>query len=267
MSQDATKPGDEWLGARLLQVALGAEVDPHDDGSRPSMYDLAVRYPDGRLAAAEVVSTRDRHAMMQLDAARARGYTHDARLTRSWRVILEERAKLKRVALGIVPLLLRLEADGIDSVGRGGWLPYREDLSAARIESCWSFEPTDMHPPGYYLWPPPKGAFVGDGEHIVRECDQFLATVPDVPARLVASRLPERHAVVVVTVDRFDLFVALESGALPTTPPTLPDGVDCLWLLTFKSPPMPAVYWLGDGIWRQMTLTDNDLVVAPLPGS
>src|SRR5262249_41112338 len=159
-----------------------------------SMYDLTVHYPDGRRAAAEVVSTRDNRAMAQFVAARNRGYTRDARLARSWRVRVDEGARLKRVAAGIVPLLQRLERDGVDYVRRGASLQYDDDLGLARVDSCWSFDPTVKHSPGFYLWPVTKGAWVGEGEDIVRECDQFLPTVPDVPAKLVASGLSERHA-------------------------------------------------------------------------
>jgi len=121
------------------------------------------------------------------------------------------------------------------------------------------------HPPGFYLWPVTKGAaWPGDGDAIVRECDQFLSTVPDVSAKLAASGLSERHAVVVVTVDWFQLFASVEYGALPAIPPSLPEGVDCLWLITLKSPPIRAAYWLGDRTWRGTTLTADHLGMAEL---
>ena len=265
MGQDSSKRGDEWLAATLLRVVLGADVGQHDDNSRPSMYDLILTYPDGHQAAAEVVSTRDHRAIAQFIAAHHRGYTRDARLARSWRVRVGEGVKLNRVAERIVPLLQRLERDGVDRVGRGAGRQHGPDLSSARVDSCWSFDATVGHPPGFYLWPVTKGAaWPGDGDAIVRECDQFLSTVPDVSAKLAASGLSERHAVVVVTVDWFQLFASVEYGALPAIPPSLPEGVDCLWLITLKSPPIRAAYWLGDRTWRGTTLTADHLGMAEL---
>ena len=63
VEQLSIKAGDELLARVLLHHVLGAVVTQHDDGSAPSMYDLDVAYPDGRRAAAEVVSTRDAQAM------------------------------------------------------------------------------------------------------------------------------------------------------------------------------------------------------------
>jgi hypothetical protein len=68
--------------------------------------------------------------------------------------------------------------------------------------------------------------------------------------------------VVIVTVDRFEFFVALENGHVPTTSPVLPDGIDCLWLVTLKAPPLQAVYWTGDGPWAGVSLTAEQLDVS-----
>jgi hypothetical protein len=223
------------------------------------MYDLTLTYPDGRKAAAEVVSTRDRRAMALFVASQRRGYTQDDRLSRGWCVRVEESARLNEVAAKIVPLLQQLERAGVEHADAHFGFGCHVDLDSAQVVSCWSFGQTTKHPPGFYLWPPTNGAWVGDGENIVREVGEFLPTAPDVAAKLAHSGLSERHAVLVVTVDRFALFASLDCGALPVSRPHLPAGVDCLWLVTMKSPPIRVVYWLADGAWRDATLTKADL--------
>jgi hypothetical protein len=254
-----TKDGDEWLATVLLRSVLDVEVERHDDGSRPSMYDLTLTYRSGRRAAAEVVSTRERQAIAQHLAAHKLGYTSDRRLSRSWRVLVADGVNVKRVRHAVRPLLLDLERDGVDRVGRGFHTRRRVTLKSIGVETCWSFEPVDGRSPGFYLWPTSKGWWVGDGEDIVRALDRFLPTVPDVPAKLRDADVSERHVVVVVTVDQFDLFASVDCGALPSTAPVLPPDVDHLWLVTLKQPPIRAVYWLGDGSWRGTTLTAEDI--------
>jgi hypothetical protein len=264
MGRGASKDGDEHLAGLLLRAVLGVDVRQHDDGTSDSMYDLDVIYPDGRLSAAEAVSTRDRRALAQLAAVTKLGYVREPRLARFWWVQVSERANLKRTRAAIVPLLLHLERQGIDRVPRHGFGSLRDDLDAISVESCRSNHPTNRHPPGFYLWPGPRGAWAGDGEKIVREANDFLATVTDVAAKLRASGASERHAVVIVTVDRFEFFVAVENGHVPTTRPELPDGIDCLWLVTLKTPPLQAVYWLNDGPWAAVSLTAEQLGVTVL---
>jgi hypothetical protein len=53
--------GDEVIARRLVQHVLGGAVavDRYDDGSRDGMVDAQITYPDGTIAALEVVSDHD----------------------------------------------------------------------------------------------------------------------------------------------------------------------------------------------------------------
>lgn len=248
-----TKHGDELLARLVMRAVLGAPVIQHDDQSRQGMYDLVVNYPDRRRAAAEVVSTRDPDAMGLSAAAMKIGYVRWPELTKMWVIVADARARLKKLARAAPGLLAQLERDGVEQLlsFRDPWPPELRALGAAR---CWSHSPTQLHPPGFYLNPIPTGAIVGDGDDAVRACDEFWRAIPDVPAKLLASGMTKRHAVVVVTVDWLGPFSSIESGALPKIAPTLPKGVDCLWMVTLKSPPIRAIYWLGDGVWRDTVL-------------
>jgi hypothetical protein len=253
-----TKRGDERLARLVIRAALGAQVTQHDDGSRPRMHDLDILYPDGRRAAGEVVSTRDPVAMSLEAAASKVGYVVRPELTRVWGIVAEADAHLRDLERGAPALLARLEQAGVGELSsfRDPWPPELRALGAAR---CWSFSPTEQRPPGFFLNAPPSGAIGGDGNDAVQACNEFLARTPDVPAKLLASGITEGHVVVVVTVDWLRPFSSIAAGALPTMAPTLPEGVDCLWMVTLKSPPIRAVFWLGDGVWRDLLLADKEL--------
>jgi len=255
-----TKHGDELLARLMMRAVLGTQVIQHDDQSRLAMCDLMVNYPDGRRAAAEVVSTRDREAIGLWAATRKVGYVPRPELTKMWVILVAPGARLKALKRAAPDLLAQLERDSIEQLRtfRDPWPPELRSLGVAR---CWSQSPPQPYPPGFYLNPLPTGASVPDGDDAVRACDEFLAVTPDVPAKLLASGMTQRHAVVLVTVDWLGPFSSIMNGALPKIAPTLPNGVDCLWMVTFKSPPIRAIYWLGDGVWRDTVLLQEHLAV------
>jgi hypothetical protein len=256
--RQGTKDGDELYATAVLAAALGAVVTPHDDGSRQSMFDLVITYPGGRKACAEVVSTRNRQTMAQAHAVNKLGYTKHQDLTRMWMVRFVEGARLKVILPDLPGLLAQFEQDRIDNVGYGDDEAVVAQLRALQLSSVWSYEPTEKHPPGFYLYPAATGAWVGDGDSIVRECDAFLTATPDVASKLALSGMTERHAVVLVTVDWLGPLSAIESGAMPKIAPILPDGVDCLWLVALEGSSNRAIYWM-EGTWREFLLSAANL--------
>jgi len=109
-----SKRGDELLARLVMGAALGAPVEQHDDQSRPAMYDLVVNYPDGRRAAAEVVSTRDPDALRLLAMARTIGYVARPELTRMWQIVVDPGTRLKQIAQEAPALLAQLEQNGVE---------------------------------------------------------------------------------------------------------------------------------------------------------
>jgi hypothetical protein len=257
----ATKHGDEALASAVMRAALGVTVATHDDQSRPGMFDLILTYPDGRRAAAEVVSTRDQ-ALMELEAAIAkRGYVPTPELTRMWYILVDPGARLRSVARALPRHLADLERAGIHRLRGPHHLrdPWPPELRSLGVVSCWSRLPTERHPPGFYVMPFPRGAWQSSGDDLVQACVGFLDTLRDVPAKLLASGLSERHAVVVVTIDWLGFWASIADGVWPTTAPALPDGVDCLWMIVLRSAPVRAIYWPGDGLWHDIVLTEDQL--------
>src|SRR5229473_7363907 len=50
---------ERWAQACVRQALPDVQVKQHDDGSRPSMYDLKIVYPDGMVGAIEVTAAAD----------------------------------------------------------------------------------------------------------------------------------------------------------------------------------------------------------------
>ncbi|MFC6017277.1 hypothetical protein ACFP2T_13800 [Plantactinospora solaniradicis] len=63
---------------------------------------------------------------------------------------------------------------------------------------------------------------------------------------------------IVLTIDWFGEFGAIEDGALPALPPDLPQGLDGLWIVTHKNLPVRAVYWRGDEVWRDVVVDQHE---------
>jgi hypothetical protein len=168
-------------------------------------------------------------------------------------------ARIKDLARVAPAHLARLERDAIDRLPRDWYQAWPVELRSFGAASCRSFPPTPDRLPGLSLIQYPTGVWSPPADVVVREANEFLAATQDVPVKLLASELPERHAVVVVTIDQLGPFAAIKDGALPATPPTLPDEVDCLWMITLSTPPIRAVYWLGEGRWRDVVLTQAEV--------
>ena len=66
---------DEQIARHIVRHALlsGLTVTQHDDGSRDSMVDALITYPDGRTAALEIVGDYDRAYRVCWSGLRGRG--------------------------------------------------------------------------------------------------------------------------------------------------------------------------------------------------
>jgi hypothetical protein len=182
-------------------------------------------------AAAEVVSTRDRRCMSQSAAIGKRGYTRRPELARMWFALLGPGTPGRKVSVELPALLADLERVELEKIGPR-WQPVWWDRLRA-------------------------------GNDVVRAGDAFPSDTPDVPAKLAAWGKSERHAVVLVTSDWLGALIAIEDGVVPTLAPTVPAGIDRLWLVALKTvPPIQALYRPGDGMWHASTLTFDHLVGA-----
>jgi len=257
VEQLSIKAGDELLARVLLQHVLGAVVTQHDDGSAPSMYDLDIAYSDGKRAAAEVVSTRDARAMSLAAATQREIYTDVAALRSTWFVMMRPEAQVRTLRRAIPAVLTDLETRGLSRVAYRSFESRQTGLADLGVAGCWSTPPS-RRPPGFYLLADWKFEWGGEGDDIVRRCEEFIQTVPDVAQKLRASGWPECHAIVVVTPDWVGPFGGIQHGPMPTLAPKLPAGISGLWLVTLRQPPIRALYW-RDEVWREVEVSDEHI--------
>jgi hypothetical protein len=230
----------------MMEAHLGVPVVQHDDGSRPSMYDLRVEYGDGRTAAAEVTCELDPSVreLGKLLTARPGVWTVPG-LRGGWLVGLLPSARAKRLFAELPGLLVSLEAAGV----RGLDLMFDQDTDDPHVHAAHRLgvvgleqHPTD-HPGSVY----PMILMTGSrgGGLLVHAADATAEWIgpyiaeerADVLAKLARSDASERHAFVVIaglsepSFAVFDPLVRMDVE-LPSCPPDLPDEVTHVWVTT-----------------------------------
>jgi hypothetical protein len=252
----STKDADEDLAQLVLGTVLHARVERVDQPPLQGHHDLAIHYPDGRLGAGEVVSTRDSGWRELLAAVSGQGYTKCAGLTRLWLVAVKPGAKVNKMRPRVPSLLGELESQGIDKATQSGYGNIQAVLTDLGIQSCSSSPPTAKHPPGFYLLPDVMAAWVGGGETVRQFCEGFLAE--DLGRSKVSkvgrTKPDERHIVIILTMEQVGHHTAVDTGELPIQPPDLPQGIDWLWMIASKSPPIRAIYWSPAGRWSEAVI-------------
>lgn len=252
----STKHQDEALARLVLSRVLDTRVECVDKGPVQGHHDLEIYYPNERLGAGEVVSTRDPKWRKLLDAIFRRGYTECSDLGRLWLVTVRKTTRLNRMQAQVPSLLRQLEGRGIAKISRGSHGDMQVKLKEMGIASCFSSPPTAKHPPGFYLLTDGLGGWVGDGESVRRFCEDFLAG----PGKSKVEKLrraiaDERHAVIILTMDEVGPHTAVDTGELPTNPPNLPSGVDWLWVIASDTMPIRTIYSNPSGQWSDVVLS------------
>jgi hypothetical protein len=191
-----SRDADELLVRRAIATALGVPVRRRDTGSGEAVHDLEICYPDGRIGAVEVVSTRDRRAEMLTNAVVQRGHVAVRRLRQSWFVVVPPTTRLRDVDGDLPGFLVTLEAAGIDLVRRGEWGRWRREMDRLGLQMCTSHEPSPTTGPGYRFLPAPRAAFEQRINKAVERCEHFLSerAQRDVIDKLRRADASERHA-------------------------------------------------------------------------
>jgi hypothetical protein len=250
----STKDADEELACLVLGAVLDTRVKRVDKSPLQGHHDLEIYYSDDRLGAGEVVSTRDPIWMKLVDAFSGRGYTKCAELTRLWFVVVKPKTSLKKMQSHVPSLLDRLESQRIDKVSSSGHGDIQDMLKRLGIDFCSSSQPTAKHPPGFYLMPNARAAWVGNGENVRQFCEDFLADKPGRSKvdKLRRAKADERHLVIILTMDQVGPHTAVDTGELPVNPPDLPQGIDWLWVIASKSTPIRTIYWNPVTQWSEV---------------
>jgi hypothetical protein len=238
---------DELAAQACIRAALpGCSVKQHDDGSRPSMYDLEIVYPDGVTGAVEVTAAADAPRTGLWQEVRKRSLIRlEPGLVGGWLVRILASAQARELEKHLPGLLQDLEQEGRKVIW--GNLASADALSARAgrlrvVEALQS--PTDRLGSIYVM--PPEGSAdqIGGyspptGDPLAEWLGKWLADPKraDNVYKLVSADVDERHIFVVVpgfTSVPFavnDLLVA-PSAPLPTIPPGLPAGITHVWAMS-----------------------------------
>jgi hypothetical protein len=201
---------DEQVARHIVRHALPSVtvVTQHEDGSRDSMVDALITYPDGRTAAPEIVGDYDRVYRVVSERLTREGQVLDApTLKYSWRITVEDTARIRELRAGIVDLLEFVEAE--PTPRELVWPDGARWNDAAAISDAFTTLGVQHARPDRFPGSSPKVVisarilirWEGDPNALPGWAVQFLTdTAPDVPRKLAASGYPERHAFIWATV-------------------------------------------------------------------
>ena len=239
--RDPQRPDDQ-TAKQLVQLCLPqVEVCLHDDGSEPMMYDLELRWPDGRVEAVEV--TRATSApMRQLHHQLGRqGGAIDATVcTRSWVAPLAAYdTDVAAVRARIDHLLSLVEQAGLTEFGE--WEAHCS-VAVARIrrlgvDTGWSFVPVSGRPriwlelPGRVWWQQPETVNAVVEDHAARNAE-----------KLARSGRAERHLFVLLDSGQEEAWSVMLDGEPPEASPQLPEAVTTAWVATTRADGNPTVW-------------------------
>jgi hypothetical protein len=224
----------------MMEAALGVPVVQHDDGSRSSMYDLAVLYADAQPGAAEVVAAADGESIALWNLINPGGRWIVPGLAGGWSVHVEMSARGRRIRRELPALLSVLESNGIASLdtsrGDGPFHALARDLKVARARRGDTDYPGSVYPNIAYPFDRLAGFSDDDGQGFVDWLVKFLWSEAnaDVRGKLTSSGALLRHAFVFVA-DFATPFAVTDhlfrgDATIPRSRPTLPDAITDAWV-------------------------------------
>jgi hypothetical protein len=233
---------DEQTAKQLVQLCLpGVEVCLHDDGSRPMLYDLELRWPDGRVEAMEV--TKDTDEDWQLIGSRLdrQGPVPAVESAHSWVVLLAEgNTDVRSVRARIDHLLSLVEQAGCTRISRR---EERGSPAVARVrrqlgvDYGYTYEATDGQPK-IRIMLPMRWWFTRP--EAVNEAVERHAQLN--AAKLARSGRDERHLFMLVAPVSMEAWSGLMEREPPEAPPLLPEAVTTAWAAGYRSDGRPVVW-------------------------
>ncbi len=255
---------ERWAKACIQHALPDCSVELHDDGSRPSMYDLKIVYPDCSIGAVEVTAAADGQRVGLWREVRKRALIRqEPDLIGGWLVRLLPSARARELDRQLTTLLRQLERDGRSAIrGVKGSADPLEALAASLgvIEAVQSA--TDRKG-SIYVMPPegtreqmggyspstgdPLAVWLGDWTNESRRSDNIH--------KLRSADATERHLFILVpgfTGAPFavnDLLIS-SHAPIPTISPVLPAGVTDVWVMSSWDSG-DGFRWSPDAGWRR----------------
>ncbi|MEO6857684.1 MAG: hypothetical protein ABI323_03745 [Solirubrobacteraceae bacterium] len=239
------KPEEE-TARTIISRTLHAPVTTHDDGSRPSMYDLSIQLPDGEVGAVEVTMAADREAVQLSRLVNQEKRWIEPMLEAAWHVSALPQASGKRLFAELPQLLAEMEERGASPFisiehDQGNPDPWMKRAFELRLESVNRSDTTD-YPGAIYISVEGRelaGYVPQTGDAVAEWIGDFLAGEEraDIRKKLGLADARERHAFVWVPLFHTAPWAVL--GALtaspvplPTKPPQLPKEVTHVWVMS-----------------------------------
>jgi hypothetical protein len=226
-----------------------ASVSRHDDGSKPSMYDLTLTWPDKRKAAMEVTRSTDELLMTIWGGINHRALLA-ARLTaHSWTVFLDRATKMRKAQARIDEHLASIEAEDLVRFG-----PVHLSTSPAartlwkdlRISRGFVYDRrrSAAGEPLIALMPPAPPQMTSASA--VQEEVERQASLPDNVDKLERSGKGERH--LFIWIDMLHPAWRALAGPLPGVGPSLPKAVTTVWVANESLDDQGTSMWWT--VWR-----------------
>ena len=238
--RDPQRPDDQ-TAKQLLQLCLPeVEVCLHDDNSENMMYDLDLRWPDGRVEAVEVTRATSEPMRKLHHRIARRGRLDAVESTRSWVVRLAAYdTDVAAVRARIDHLLGLVEQAGLTEFGE--W-EARCSVAVARIrrlglDAACSFPPRDGRPrimlelPERVWWQQPETVNAVVEDHAVLNSE-----------KLARSGRAERHLFVLLDSGQEEAWSVMLDGEPPEAPPQLPEAITTAWVTTTRADGNPTVW-------------------------
>ena len=238
--------GEElWAQACIQQALPDCQVAQHDDGSRPSMYDLKITYPDGSIGALEVTAAADAEQVELWKLVDGRGERWiESSLVGGWLVRILPSTRARVLHRQLPDLLRELEHEGVGVIRGRRTSVDRFTASAGKLGVVEARQGRTAHPGSIYVMIDQPleqmGGFVpGTGDPLAAWLSEWLVepSRQDNIRKLVCSNARERHIFVLVpgfTSAPFAVIhLLVETGApFPTIPPALPPGITHVWAMS-----------------------------------
>lgn len=234
-----------WAAACIRSALPEVDTAVHDDGSRPSMYDLDLIRNGFRFGACKVTAAADGATIELWNLVNGQGRLIIDNLHGGWMVNLSPHARVNHLRRHLPQLLRQLESESDCLLPNRGQkrssnrTPELERLGIINLSQRGTSFPGSV----YFTVSLPAarsgGAVPRDGDEVPRWLTQWLAT----PAqrhnidKLLAAKVDERHVFIVFpgfTPAPFSVSDVLmrADGPLPSIAPVLADGITHLWTMS-----------------------------------
>jgi hypothetical protein len=238
--RDPQRPDDQTAKELVQSCLPEVEVCLHDDGSEPMMYDLDLRWPDGRVEALEVTKATSASMRRLLHRFGRQGKIAAIECARSWVVPLAAYdTDVAAVRAKIDHLLGLVEQAGLTSFGERD---ERRSVAVARVrrlgvDSAYSYPPTGGQPriwlelPVRAWWQQAEAVNAVVEEHAARNAE-----------KLARSGRAERHLFVLFDSGEAEAWSVMLDGEPPEASPQLPEEVTTAWVTTRRADGNPTVW-------------------------